>query len=168
MKKALSFLLCLVLAISALPWLTSRAGAASAPFDDISDSAYDQDILYVYRQGLLTGTGLRAFSPEADATRATLAVAIWRLAGKPVMGSGKSGAFGDVAEYAWYTEAVEWTAAAGIAGGYGNAFFGPADTLTREQLACLLWRYAKYRGFDVSIGEDANILSYDDVFDSSL
>ena len=60
-----------------------------------------------------------------------------------------------------------WADANGIAGGYGDGRFGPEDTLTREQMVAMLWRYAKYKGYDVSIGEDTNILSYGDALDIS-
>ena len=49
--------------------------------------------------------------------------------------------------------------------GYGNGFFGPDDVVTREQMVTILWQYAKYKGYDVSVGESTNILSYDDAFD---
>ena len=55
----------------------------------------------------------------------------------------------------------------GIVEGYGNNRFGPDDPITREQLAAMLHRYARYKGCDVSIGEDTNILSYTDAFDVS-
>ena len=51
--------------------------------------------------------------------------------------------------------------------GYGGNTFGAADEVTREQLASILWRYAKYKGYDVSVGEDTNILSYEDAFSIS-
>jgi len=51
--------------------------------------------------------------------------------------------------------------------GYGNGKFGPDDSITREQLAAILYRYAKFKGYDVSVGEDTNILSYNDAFSIS-
>jgi len=67
---------------------------------------------------------------------------------------------------AYYAEAIAWAAEEGIVSGYGDTF-GPDDNITREQLASILWRYAKYKGYDVSVGEDTNILSYTDAFDIS-
>lgn len=58
-------------------------------------------------------------------------------------------------------------ASRGIVLGYGNGKYGPDDSVTREQLAAILFRYAKVKGYDVSIGENTNILSYDDAFDIS-
>jgi len=62
----------------------------------------------------------------------------------------------------WYTEAVRWAASEGIITGYGNGNFGPNDSITREQMATMLYRYAQYKGYDVSVGENTNILSYTD------
>ena len=67
-----------------------------------------------------------------------------------------------MADGTWYTEAVSWAAANEIVGGYGGGVFGPNDPVTREQLAAILHRYAAYKGYDVSSGENVNILSYTD------
>ena len=62
----------------------------------------------------------------------------------------------------WYSEAIRWAASEGIAGGYGDGRFGTDDPITREQFAAMLYRYAQKQGYDVSIGEETNILSYID------
>ena len=85
---------------------------------------------------------------------------LWRLEGEPVVNAANP--FDDVENGAWYTDAIIWAAENGIVEGYGNGKFGPNDDITREQLATMLWRYAKYKGYDVSVGEDTNVLSYDD------
>ena len=66
----------------------------------------------------------------------------------------------------YYADAIAWATEKGIVSGYGITF-GPDDPVTREQLVTILWRYAQYKGYDVSVGEDTNILSYTDVFDIS-
>ena len=73
--------------------------------------------------------------------------------------------FNDVLEGDWCYNAIRWASANGIAEGYGDSIWGPDDAITRQQLAAILWRYAKYKGYDVSVGEDTNSLSYDDAFD---
>jgi len=73
--------------------------------------------------------------------------------------------FEDVEEGKWYTEAIRWAKSEGVAEGYGNGFFGTNDAITREQMVTILWRYAQYKGIDVSVGENTNILSYNDAFD---
>jgi hypothetical protein len=71
-------------------------------------------------------------------------------------------AFSDVPSGAWYEDAAAWAAANKIAGGTGDGRFAPDREITREQLAVMLYNYAKYKGYDVSVGEDTNILSYND------
>ena len=78
-----------------------------------------------------------------------------------------SGGFTDVADGSWCESAVAWAAANDIASGYGDGRFGPNDPITREQLAAILFRYAGLKGRDVSVGEDTNILSFNDAFDIS-
>ena len=90
---------------------------------------------------------------------------LYRLEGEPVVDYAMD--FTDVAGDAYYAEAVRWAASEGIVGGYGGGLFGSDDAVTREQLAVILYRYAVYKGYDVSIGEDTNILSYDDFADLS-
>ena len=74
-----------------------------------------------------------------------------RLEGTPKTGNELT--FTDVKEGEWYSEAIRWAAANGIVGGYGDGRFGPEDTLTREQLAVILCRYARYKGIDTAAGE---------------
>ena len=61
----------------------------------------------------------------------------------------------------WYTDAVNWAAANDIVAGYGNGLFGPNDTVTREQMAVILYRYAQYKGYDTSASNSLN--GYTDV-----
>ena len=70
--------------------------------------------------------------------------------------------FKDVPDSAWCFDAVNWAASVGIVGGYGNGMYRPDDSITREQLAAMLYRYAQYKEYDVSVGEGTNLLSYTD------
>ncbi len=130
-------------------------------FQDVhtSDWYYD-DVRYVTEHGLMNGVSQTRFAPEETLTRGMIVTILHRMEGKPKAAS--SGTFTDVPNGQWYTEAVEWAAANGIVNGYGNGKFGPTDPVTREQLAAILYRYTKYKGLDVSVGEDTNILSYTD------
>ena len=131
------------------------------PFDDVrrGDWFYD-DVRYVYETGLMNGTANRIFAPSVSTTRAMIVTILWRLEGSPVVNFAMR--FRDVVQNAWYSEAVRWAAANGIVTGYSENAFGPNDNITREQLAAILHRYANYKGYDVSVGEDTNILSFDD------
>jgi uncharacterized repeat protein (TIGR02543 family) len=134
---------------------------ASFPFTDVSEDAwYYGSAAYVYTHGIFAGTADTTFSPEQAMTRGMIVTVLWRMAGKP-SASGAS-AFQDVASGAYYAQAVAWAAENGIVLGYGNGNYGPDDSITREQMAVILYRYAKYKGYDVSVGEETNILSFED------
>ena len=146
----------------------AEAKVIGSPFADVSTDAWYYDaVKYAYDNGLMAGTSTteRLFSPEDTTTRAQIVTILHRLEGSPINGQGKSGTFVDVPEYQWYTEAVEWAAAFGITSGTGDGTtFSPNDPITREQFAAFLYRYAQHKGYDVSVGEDTNILSYEDAF----
>ena len=130
------------------------------PFDDVdSGKWYYSDAVYAYLSGLFEGTGGARFSPETPMTRAMVVTVLWRMEGSPVPAS--SSAYVDLTQD-WYADAVSWASGQKIVEGYGAGRFGPEDGVTREQLVAILWRYAKYKGCDVSVGEDTNILSYSD------
>ena len=136
------------------------------PFEDVGTGAWYSDaVAYVYRNGLMSGTSASTFSPDAAITRAQLVTILWRMAGSPQVNGLMD--FDDVSQDAYYAEAVRWAASEGIAGGYGNGLFGSDDPITREQMAAILYRFAQHMGYDVSIGEDTNILSYTDALDVS-
>ena len=136
------------------------------PFEDVgTDAWYSDAVAYVYRNGLMSGTSGSTFSPDAAITRAQLVTILWRMAGSPQVNGLMD--FDDVSQDAYYAEAVRWAASEGIAGGYGNGLFGSDDPITREQMAAILYRFAQHMGYDVSIGEDTNILSYTDAPDVS-
>ena len=136
------------------------------PFVDVNvtDSFYD-DVKYVYDNGIMNGMSDKEFAPDSTLTRAMIVTILYRVEGEPEVAF--AGVFNDVEDELWYSEAIEWAAANGIVNGYGNGKFGPNDPVTREQLAAILYRYANFKGYDVSSGENTNILSYDDSFDIS-
>ena len=139
-----------------------EGSGAGLPFTDVAEGDwYYGAVAYVYENGLMTGTSATIFSPGTATTRAMIATILWRLEGSPVADDPLT--FEDVAPDTWYTEAIRWAAGEGIVTGYGGGRFGPDDIITREQLATMLHRYAQYKNYDVSIGEDTNILSYLDV-----
>ena len=126
---------------------------------------YEDAVGYVYRHDLMTGYSDNLFGPANNLTRAQLCQIVYNIEGHPAATG--SSTFTDVADGAWYADAVTWAASQGVVDGYGGGLFGPEDNITREQLAAILYRYAQAKGYDVSIGEDTNILSYDDALDVS-
>lgn len=136
------------------------------PFTDVPEGAWYEDAAaYVYKHGLMAGTSATTFAPEVTTSRAMIATILWRMAGSPVVNYAMN--YTDVAQGQWCSEAIRWATSEGVVTGYGNGLFGTNDPITREQLATMLWRYAQTEGYDVSIGEDTNILSYTDVADLS-
>ena len=143
----------------------TAAGLLKNPFIDVTSNDWFYDnVRYVYQTGLMTGTGLNTFSPYTGMTRAMAVTVLYRLSGDT---GSYINSFTDVVSGAWYEDAVAWAAANRIAGGTGNGCFAPDIEITREQFAVLMHNYAKHKGRDVSVGEDTNILSYNDALNIS-
>ena len=128
-------------------------------FSDVKagDWFYDA-VLYTYENGLMSGTGAAAFSPNQTLTRAMVAQVLYSMEGAP---AGGTSTFTDVAAGTWYASAVNWAAANGVVSGYGDGTFGPNDNVTREQVAMILYSFAKSKGYDVS--EKASLSSFADM-----
>ena len=121
------------------------------PFTDVSTSDwFYSDVMFVYENGLFSGTDSRSFSPNASMTRAMLVTVLYRLEGEPA-GTGSS-SFSDVCSGSYYEKAVAWAAANGIVTGTGSTSFSPDAKVTREQLAAILYRYAQYKKQDTDAG----------------
>ena len=119
---------------------------ADMPFTDVNSGDWFYDyVAYVYANGLMDGTSTTTFEPNANMTRAMVWAILARIDGETVTGA------------AWATDARAWAMAEGVSDGTD-----PNGLVTREQLATMLWRYASGKGYDVSIGESTNILSYAD------
>ena len=136
------------------------------PFTDVPEGAWYADAAaYVYEHGLMAGTSATTFAPDVTTSRAMIATILWRMAGSPVVNYAMN--YTDVTQGQWCSEAIRWATSEGVVTGYGNGLFGTNDPITREQFAVMLYRFAQEQGYDVSIGENTNILSYTDVADLS-
>jgi hypothetical protein len=118
------------------------------PFKDVKETDwFYNSVKYAFENGLMTGTSTDIFNPLVDTSRAMIVTILHRLEQTP---DTPANIFTDVDAGTWYTDAVAWAAANGIVKGYGGGLFGPTDSVTREQLACILYNYARYAGYDVS------------------
>ncbi len=122
---------------------------SSIPFTDVSDTAwYYEAVSYAYANKLFNGTSATTFSPDTQMTRAMLVTVLYSMEGNPAVSGSLS--FQDVASNAWYRNAVLWATQKGIVSGYSTSEFGSDDIVTREQMALILYGYAKNKGYDVS------------------
>ena len=120
---------------------TEEPDPSGLPFTDVVESAWYYDaVAYCYENGLMSGVSAASFRPADTTTRGMIVTILHQLAGEPA--PAQAAAFPDVAADAWYADAVSWAAAQGVVAGYDTGRFGPNDSITREQLAVILYRYA--------------------------
>jgi hypothetical protein len=124
-------------------------------FGDVkSDDWFYDAVEYVSEKGLMKGVDDEKFAPEIPASRGMIVTVLHRLAGSPAVTGNE---FRDVSEKDYYSEAVAWAVANGIVSGYGNGFFGGDEEITREQLAVMLFNYAKLMKYDISATGDLSM-----------
>lgn len=140
MKKLLAALLTAVMTVNLFAF---TASAAETEFTDVKPSAwYAAAVEYVVDNGLFSGTGNGKFSPNLGMTRAMFVTVLGRKSNVDTdLYTGSS--FTDVAVGEWYSPYVEWAADCGVVSGTGNGKFSPNAKITREQMAAMLYRYAK-------------------------
>lgn len=138
-----------ILDISADNFKLKDKESAMAAFSDLDQDAWYKDgITYALENKLMNGIGENRFDPNGATSRAMMVTLLWRLAGEPIVEYNMS--FADVKSGSWYEEAVRWAAYNKIVGGYSAEAFGPEDNISRQQLATMLYNYAKFAGRDVS------------------
>lgn len=123
----------------------------SRTFDDVAENSWYSDAAaFVSGHELFSGTSETAFAPDESMTRGMLAQVLHNLESNP--GADVSASFHDVDSSDWYAQAVDWAASEGIVSGYGDGSFGADDSITREQLAVMLYRYAQSAGYSTTQG----------------
>ena len=128
---------------------------STLPFWDIPTGFWCHDeVQYVYERGLMNGTGPATFSPDGSTTRSMIVTILYRMEGSPAVGGAD---FTDVPPGLYYAPAVAWASANGIVNGYSDGTFRPGASITREQLAAFLYRYARYRGGETSARADLSV-----------
>lgn len=141
--------------------MVGEDGEWENPFNDVkADDWFYDSVGYAYTNQLTGGTSENEFSPAESITRSMLVTLLHRAENQPKVIAAPG--FEDIDDDMYYTEAVKWAARHGIVNGYSETSFAPDDKITREQIAAIIYRYAKYKGFDIAVGEETNILSYTD------
>lgn len=129
-------------AVETRPIFANSANCPSKAFTDLDAKAwYHEGVDYALTNGLMNGVGGGKFEPDGQLTRAQLVTVLYRAAGEPDTGK-QVNPFTDVPDDTWYTKAVIWAANNGIVNGVAKNTFAPDDSITREQIAAMLYRYA--------------------------
>lgn len=129
------------------------ASTAAISFDDVRDTDWFAEAVgYMASRGLMNGVGGGRFDPNGELTRAMPAVILFRNEGEPETTG--AAVFSDVRRGDWHEGAVAWASATGVIQGYGDGLFGAGDPVSREQLAVMLYRYARAKGIDVDARAD--------------
>ena len=146
-----------------LPMLTLCEGGEGCPssaYVDVPESTHwaHVGIDFVLKSGLFYGTSDTTFEPDGEMTRAMLVTVLYRLEGQPKPTT--ENPFGDVAAGTWYTDAVIWAAENKIVNGIGGDLFDPDGSVTREQMAAILYRYSVFKG--LTLAQGAFAMTYPD------
>jgi len=134
-------------------------GGTVDKFIDVQKSGwYYDNVGYAYDKKLMNGVSDNVFGVNDATTRGMIVTILYRLEGEPEAGTA---GFADIQQEQYYTKAVAWAAENGIVTGYDSTTFAPSNNITREQLAAILYRYAAYKGCDVT--NRADLSGYADV-----
>ena len=149
------------------PAADEEAEEGNNPFTDVSkDDWFYDDVMFVYENGLMEGISSTQFGPYETQTRGRMAEILWRMEGSPAPKAKNS--FADVEDGARYADAIAWIAENDILSGYNKDSFGPGDPITWEQLAVMFYRYAQYKGYDISIkGSQDELKDMDSTMDDA-
>ena len=140
------------------PEETPGEAMSDLPFADVpADAWYYEAIAYICGKGMMNGVAETRFAPQAELTRGMIVTILYRLETDPTY---STALFPDVPVDAYYTNATAWASGNGIVTGYDDGTFRPEDSITREQLATILYRYAVYKGYDVT--ESGDLSGYTD------
>ena len=157
-KKRLAIISAGILVVTTIAAVAASQQSDNVEYTDVSENDwYYNDVLSVSNMGLMTGISDTSFSPSENTTRAMLVTTLWRLEGKP---NGKDVTYEDVIKKEYYYDAVSWATENNIVDGYDSKVFGPNDNATREQLITVMYRYAKYKNYDIS--HDVSLSAFDD------
>ncbi len=143
---------------------TGEEETAKLPFVDVKEGDWFYEaVRYAYEKNLINGTSATTFAPGETLSRAMAVTILHRLAGTPAASGNNT--FSDVQSGLWYTDAIDWAAGAKIVDGMGGGIFAPDGSITREQMAVILYRYAK--AMNLTQTGKADLSAYTDAADVS-
>ncbi len=138
------------------PEATESPLTETVVFDDVKESDwYNDSVNFVVENKLMNGVSETEFAPNATLTRAMLVTVLYRNEGEPEIKD--SNAFEDIVSGAYYEKAVAWAQANGIVEGVTDTEFAPDAEITREQIATIMHRYAKYKNYDITVSADIEV-----------
>lgn len=140
-------------------WNWVEGDLGETPFTDVPYGAWFYDsVVYVYKNWIMTGLDSRTFGPSEMLSRAQFATILYRMEGEPDVSGLAAAEFPDAPDGIWYDDAVTWASASGIITGYTEGAeagtFGASDAITRAQMATMMYRYAEYKGYDITTNGD--------------
>ena len=139
---------------------TTAETCSSEAYTDLDRTGwYHEYVDWALKNGMMNGVGGGLFEPNGETTRAMLVMVLYRMAGAPDM-AGRESSFTDVSADSWYGAAVIWASENGIVNGVGGGLFDPDASLTREQMAMMLYRFAGYLGSNTE--KRADLSAYGD------
>lgn len=139
---------------------TTAETCPSEAYTDLDRNGwYHEYVDWALKNGVMNGVGGGLFEPNGETTRAMLVMVLYRMAGTPDM-AGRESSFTDVSADSWYGAAVIWASENGIVNGVGGGLFDPDASLTREQMAMMLYRFAGYLGSNTE--KRADLSAYGD------
>ena len=150
----------------ATPSVGDISGAEDVFTDVPEDAWYNSAVEYVYENGLMNGASDTEFSPDTDITRGMFVTVLYRMEGSPE--TALDYGFADVPQDEYYAEAVAWADDYGIVLGYSEMEFAPEQTISREQMAAIIYRYAGYKGEDTTVQSGAAYTDSESISDYAL
>ena len=144
-------------------WTEKDNGEWKNPFTDVKENDWFYDsVKYAYENDLMKGISNTEFAPDSEVTRAMFVTVIYRMENEPQTGKC---AFTDVESDSYYENAVAWANENGIVSGISEECFAPNEPITREQMAAIIYRYAAFKGYDITTSSNTSYTDNDNISD---
>lgn len=144
-------------------WTEKDNGEWKNPFTDVKENDwFYASVKYAYENDLMKGISNTEFAPDSEVTRAMFVTVIYRMENEPQTGKC---AFTDVESDSYYENAVAWANENGIVSGISEECFAPNEPITREQMAAIIYRYAAFKGYDITTSSNTSYTDNDNISD---